>query len=157
MKIRNTKCKNMPPLFGTSFLCLTLFPSSAPGPAGVEHLPGALPLGQLLLAGRQGQLQPHLPPSLPPPPAALLLVHLAPPRPLRGHLPPLVSRVANRPSLRPHTRPKPKAKGVAQELQREAKVSGEDPDSRGNINGREKLNICCFGCVGTLTHFLLHF
>ena len=106
-------------------LCLTLLPSSAPCPAGVEHLPGPLPLGQLLLAGRQGQLQPHLLPSLLPLPAPLLRVHLAPPRPLRGrrgNLPPLASRVANRPSLRPHPRPKPKAKGVAQELQRETEV-----------------------------------
>ena len=109
------------------FLCLTLLPSSAPCPAGVEHLPGPLPLGQLLLAGRQGQLQPHLLPSLLPLPAPLLhlsLIHLAP---LRGplDLPPPASRAANRPALRPHPCPKPKAKGAAQELQREAKVSGD--------------------------------
>ena len=146
MKIQNMKCKKMSPSCKTC-LCFTLFPPVAPGPAGVEHLPGPLPLGQLLLAGRQGQLQPPLLPSLLPLPAPLLLVHLAPPRPLRGrrgHLPPLASRVANRPSFRPHPRPKPKAKGVAQELQREAKVSGHL--KRENINGREKLNTCCCGC-----------
>ena len=111
---------------------MTSFP--APGPAGLEHLPGALPLGQLLLADRQGQLQPHLLPALLPLPAPLLprLLHLPAPRPL-SNLPPPSTRAANRPSLRTHPG-QPKAKGVAQELQRETEVS--DLKWK-NINGTE--------------------
>ena len=124
---------------------------AAPGPAGVEHLPDALPLGQLLLADRQGQLQSHLLPPLLPLPAPLLplpLVHLAPPsRPLcsRGDdLPPLTSRLVHRPAtLWSYPGSKPKAKGVAQELQREAEVRHLERENilkRENINERETIN-----------------
>ena len=115
---------------------MTSFP--APGPAGLEHLPGALPLGQLLLADRQGQLQPHLLPALLPLPAPLLprLLHLPAPRPLSNLSPLISTRAANRPTLRTHPGAKPKAKGVAQELQRETEVSDLKWKS---INGTEKV------------------
>ena len=117
----------MSPSYRTCFcLCFTLFPPAAPGPARFEHLPGPLPLGQLLLADRQGQLQPHLLPSLLPLAAPLLprLIHVTPPRPLSwgSNIPPPASRAANRPTLRTHPG-ESKAKGFAQELQREKEVS----------------------------------
>ena len=102
---------------------VTSFLSAAPGrPAGLEHLPNAFPLGRLLLADGQGQLQSPLLPSLLPLSTTLLLLllHLSPPRPL--HLPPVAPRLAHRPALRPDPGQR-QAKGVAQELQRETEVS----------------------------------
>ena len=102
---------------------VTSFLSAAPGrPAGLERLPNAFPLGRLLLADGQGQLQSPLLPSLLPLSTTLLLLllHLSPPRPL--HLPPVAPRLAHRPALRPDPG-QCQAKGVAQELQRETEVS----------------------------------